>query len=380
MSKVGKRSLRSAFALSAGLSVIVLTPTLSAQLVGRGSASATTQSASPMTSNIMTAAEAVAYWTPERMASARPVGPLTVSTGGALAAPAANRATGAPGFTNGVPPGGEEAPTLPLASPGGGGGIGTLAVGYHTPIPFTRWQYFAIYKRYPIYPVGKLFFSNDGGNWVCSGSVIAVNTVWTAGHCTSNTDGTHQWSTNVLFCPVYDNGAPNPGVGCWAGLSLSTWNQWFTYNSLEWDMGSIGMSTCGTVNCMSIGNFTGWLGFAWNYPEEQHWMHFGYPQGAPFNGNKIQVCASEFGYEDSDGNNQSGPNSLATGCDQTGGSSGGPWIMSWGLPGQIGGGAGNWVNGHQDWYHTAFPNEINTPYFDTRACTLANAQGLGATC
>jgi len=318
------------------------------------------------------AAQTVAYWTPERMASAveAPLGKadgnhtINVIPDGAPA--------GAPGSAGGADVGSAQINGPSLVS--GGGGTGLLSVPYHTPIPFTRWQYFAVYKRYPIYPVGKLFFTNLGINYVCSGSVIYTNTVWTAGHCVANTEGGNQFSTNVLFCPVYDTGA-NPGVGCWAAATLTTWPAWINNGSYEWDMGGINLSTCGTQNCTSIANVTGYLGFAWNQIEEQHWMHFGYPQGSPFNGNKIQVCASEFGYEDSEGNNQGGHNSLASGCDQTGGSSGGPWIISWGLPGQIGGGAGNYVNGHQDWLHTAFPNEINTPYFDTRACNIAFAAG-----
>jgi len=315
-------------------------------------------------------AQTLSYWTSERMATAIHA-PLMHTSASSPQSVDATAVTATPRGVAGVKPGQTTQGAVPLV----GGDTGLLAVPYHTQIPFTRWQYFAVYKRYPIYPVGKLFFTNNGIDYVCSGSVIYVNVVWTAGHCVANTDSTHQTSTNLLFCPVYDTGA-NPGVGCWAGIDSVTWAEWSQFNSFEWDMGVIRTTSCGTQNCTDIGNITGSLGFLWNAGYEQHWMHFGYPQGAPFNGNKIQVCASEFGYQDSDGNNQGGPNSAASGCDETGGSSGGPWIVSWGLPGQVGGGAGNYLNGHQDWYHTDFPTEINSPYFDSRACQLAEMEGV----
>jgi len=362
---IRKQAISGTVSLLTALCIVTMVPTPSSAQVPVDSQSSGVQ--------MQTAADIYAYWTKERMAAARPVTGLVANSASAAQAQfAASALTGAPGASAGALPGKPQLAAAAIQA-SGENGIEPLAVPYHTFSPFTRWQYFAKYTKYPITTIGKVFFTNNGGNYVCSGSVIYTNIVWTAGHCTSNTDFTHQFDTNFLFCPQYDNGTTP--MGCWASVNLWTWPAWITNNSFEWDMGAAVMSNCGTVFCTDISNVTGYLGFAWNQGYEQHWVHFGYPQGSPFNGNKIQVCASEFGYQDSDGNNQGGPNSAESGCDQTGGSSGGPWLISFGLPGQIGGGGGNYVNGHQDWLHTAFPFEINTPYFDSRACTLAEAAG-----
>jgi hypothetical protein len=101
-------------------------------------------------------------------------------------------------------------------------------------------------------------------------------------------------------------------------------------------------------------------------------VSLGYPQAAPFNGGKIEVCLSSLGYADDGG--ASAPNSVAIGCDMTGGSSGGPWILGFGrFGGQPGGNAALWINGHNDWRHTAIVNEMASPYYDCRTVTLYNA-------
>jgi len=317
------------------------------------------------------AASAQAYWTPARMAAAKPVN-ITTSVAAKPSSAAAATATGPPGSSPGFVPAGLRSGPSGGAATSSQSGATPLSQCYHCAIPFTQYYYFAKYRAYPVSTVAKIFFTNNGGNYVCSGSVIGDHTVWTAGHCTSNTDGTHQFDTSMLVCPSYNAGV-NPAVGCWSAVQFWTYTHWISDGSFEWDMGGVIMSNCGTVHCQSIGSFTGTLGFAWNWSEDNNFTAFGYPQASPFNGNYIVTTQSEFGYEDSEGNNQGGPNSIAIGSSQTGGSSGGPWIWQFGT--------GNYVNGHNDWRHTAFPNEMNSPYFDSRACTIAvDAQAFSATC
>ena len=120
-----------------------------------------------------------------------------------------------------------------------------------------------------------------------------------------------------------------------------------------------------------IGDFTGWLGLAWNWGN-QNWVAMGYPATPPFTGNKIEVCASSLGYADNAG--PATPDSVAIGCDMTGGSSGGPWILGFGrFPTQPGGNAALWINGHNDWRHLAVPDEMNSPYYDCFVVALYNA-------
>ncbi len=67
----------------------------------------------------------------------------------------------------------------------------------------------------------------------------------------------------------------------------------------------------------------------------QHWVGHGLPAGRSFAGGKIIMAASPYGYDDN-----WPPDavlSVAMGSDLTGGSSGGPWIIQYGLPGQVAG-------------------------------------------
>jgi V8-like Glu-specific endopeptidase len=329
-----------------------------------------------------TLAELEAYWT-DRMASAQPK-VMTTSE-----AP-----TKQEGTVESVPTSSGE---LRVARMNANGSVSEQSVSvdgapqaltepFHAPIPFSRWQYFAKYN--PNSPGGgtniaastqaKMFFTQNGGNFVCSASVIGPDAVWTAGHCVN--DGSETFSTNVLFCPSHDNGAPLPGVGCWAAESLVTSAVWHFSGDLDYDVGAADVADTGTDNATLIGNFTGWLGFAYAPVAEGtseafnfHFHSFGYPQGAPFNGQKIHVCASSLGYQDAA--NAGGQDSKAIGCDMTGGSSGGPWIIGLARhPSQIGGipspGFANTVFGHNDWRHTDEPGEMASPPFNCLAVVV----------
>jgi V8-like Glu-specific endopeptidase len=317
----------------------------------------------------MTPAQTYKYWTPQRMASAIEVPAPNVPEGPVPAATAAS--AGGSGTSPGF------APKKLIEGPTGGPPVSPVPAGaqsltepYHGFIPYTRWYYFAKYLTFPVSTVAKVFFTNNGGNYVCSGATIYTNIVNTAGHCVANTDGTHVFDSSALVCPSYNAGV-NPAQGCWAATNFWTTTVWLNTGSFEYDMGMIITSTCGTVHCNSIAASTGYLGYAYGQGYDQDQTAFGYPQASPFDGNYIVVCNSQFGYQDSDGNNQGGPNSAAIGCDTTGGTSGGPWIIRFG--------SNNWLNGHNDWRHTAFPQEMNSPYYDSRWCSLVNAAGRPCT-
>jgi V8-like Glu-specific endopeptidase len=310
------------------------------------------------------AGQTKAYWTAARMASAKDV--TTLIRSGTPQAGSQSILSGTPGMAPSWSPAGLSEVATGPAPQQQPSGISPTSQCQFCFIPFTRYYYFAKYRTYPVSTVGKLFFTNNGGNYVCSASVVYTNTLDTAGHCVSNTDGTHQWDSNALFCPSYNAGV-NGAVGCWAANYFVAWNQWITDGSFEWDFGGINTVTCGTVHCGPVANTTGYLGVAWNQGEDQNFTAFGYPQASPFDGNYIVVSQSEFGYETSSGNNDGGPNSIAIGNDMTGGSSGGPWILGFG--------GGNWVNGHNDWKWNSLPQAMNSPYVDARDCQVWSAAG-----
>jgi V8-like Glu-specific endopeptidase len=324
-----------------------------------------------------TVAEVAAYWTEARMEQAQPY-PMPTRSGAPSTAegtltPMAEP-TGAPGAVAGALPGGAplgtavpETSTEPQHTP------------YHDFIPYTRWSLIGRYDKYPNWTILKMFFSQDHdgngtlSNFVCSASTMGPDEAWTAGHCvTNNLSGAGAnagFSTNVLVCPVYDNGV-HAANGCWGSDTVVTLTAYRNGGNGNLDFGAIDTSNTGTVVNNLLGNHTGWLGFAWNQSRNQHWVGMGYPAGAPFAGGKIIMAASGYGYDD-----DWPPDAVlgvAMGSNLTGGSSGGPWIISYGLPGQVAGGGNNFINGHNDWKWNTEPEAMVSPYFDCRPMAIYN--------
>jgi len=320
-----------------------------------------------------TPAQVQAYWTPQRMAAARPM-PLGQMSSHGDAADSPSKPTGPPGSRPGRTPSGVASGPAGLS----GDARSPEHQTYHVQPPFDRWQYFARYRSpvgaNPPYisTVSKMFFTQYNVNYVCSATVIHVDGVLTAGHCVhaGNGDLVNGWSTNMLICPSWDNGAQHFYVGCWVGENAVVYTDWANTGddpNYEIDFGSVATADTGTLRPNQIGVTTGWAGLAWNFPRDEHWMAFGYPAGAPFNGDKIITAASEYGYDD-DSNTSAvapynQPDSVSMGNDMTGGSSGGVWFKDFGT--------GWYANGHNDWRHTAFPNEMNSPYYDDRVPPIA---------
>jgi hypothetical protein len=222
---------------------------------------------------------------------------------------------------------------------------------------------------YPTSTIAKMFFTQDHdgngttNNFVCTAEVINVDRVSTAGHCVNNglngAGANGGWSTNVSFCPSYNAGGVNAQRGCWGSIQLATTGEWFVNGNLDRDLGgSHSVQGNAVWPGSDIGAVTGWLGRAWNWSWE-HNVSFGYPVGAawpggtaPFPGYHIITCSGTAWYTNNWG---TGADSKYIGCDMTGGSSGGPWILGLGhpnssfhyatLPGSPDPGDGQWLNG-----------------------------------
>jgi hypothetical protein len=292
------------------------------------------------------AAQAQAYWTPERFESAIPrdatqiLTPDELASGQATLAPYANMGPPMvhPGWSGeGEPPPPDlvyelstddahemlqsepasygVAPTNPKDGPYG---------------PFQRYAMHGTYKAFPRSIHGKLFFTLEGGNYVCSASVVGKSIIITAGHCMSS--GTGVWATNFAFCPGYTNGAQNPFMGCYYGYQAAILpSRWHTSGDPDYDYGCLVTPNTGSVVANKVGIATGgWAGWAVNFTDFSL-NQFGYPQGSPFNGNSIQQAGSVVWYNwDATAGNQV---SNVIGSDLTGGSSGGGWFLSWRAPG-----------------------------------------------
>lgn len=299
---------------------------------------------------VETVAEGEEYWTAERMANAIPM-PMPVLDG-PLPTGAAD-----PSVYAGVEP------HYTLPSGGGpetafGGGIEPMFDEWYVyPPPYTSYEEFGKLKKYPLHTVGKLFFTQYGLDYVCSGAVAWDNVVWTAGHCVHAGDNSGSgWSYNVKFVPAYRNGvAP---YGNWKGIMLVTSYDWYLNglpSGLDNDLGAI---TIKPKSGVDIGNTVGWLGFATDVGLPWHFTQYGYPAQAPFTGQVLwTVNSSSAGIDTTAGFS---PQPHYTGNDMTGGSSGGPWVI---LQSKYGG----WINGHNDYKYSGSNEAMFSPYFSSAA-------------
>lgn len=233
----------------------------------------------------------------------------------------------------------------------------TVAGGYGYPAPFTRFEVPWPYTDYPLVTIGKVFFTQNGGNYVASAASIGNYAIFTAGHVVHAGDGKPSgWSTNLVFVPAYKDGAAPLGV--WRASWLATRVTWYNNGNPGGLTEDFGGGVLQPLNGRSLSQAVGWLGFQWNWPREQHWFEFGYPAAAPFNGNRLNAVAASYAYDGS----VTGIPPVATGSDLTGGCSGGPWLR--------GAFSGNWANGVNSYRLTSRPLEMNSPYFDDRAKSL----------
>lgn len=295
------------------------------------------------------AAEAAAeYWTPARMAAAKPLD-MTGPVAGAAAPESAAEAVGSPGSIPGIAVG------------GGGTGLSSAATEAAISVPRP-------YTNNPDKTVGKVFFTIPGqGNFVCSGTAVNSTNkslVWTAGHCVENgTAGGYH--TNWVFVPAYSSSfnGQRP-YGTWTARFLNTLNGWALNGDLRYDQGAV------VVNRLAgqrLVDRIGGQGLAWNQNATKFRNAFGYPQAFPFNGFTQWRC---------NGTNTRDvfmpaldrPLKLNN-CNLTGGSSGGPWLIN--LPAS---GLG-YVNGVNSYKYNNNPNAMYSPYFGVGTLNLLNAMG-----
>ncbi|NUO10411.1 MAG: trypsin-like serine protease [Candidatus Brocadia sp.] len=234
-------------------------------------------------------------------------------------------------------------------------------LGYTYPFPFTRFYVLtSLYSTYPYKTIGKVFFTEAGANYVCSGSSIGGRAVLTAGHCVCN--GNKVWHTNWTFVPAYrDNSRP---YGTWAAESLTTFADYLNYKKPCRDVGFA--VTKYNSSGQKLSSVVGSLGFAWNFNVAQvHWNSFGYPAESPFNGRKLVECQASHAVSDSPGGCT--PATIGIGCDMTGGSSGGPWIKNFNSSVS---GMYNYANGLNSYGYSTQPGAMYSPYFDTEVKKL----------
>lgn len=222
------------------------------------------------------------------------------------------------------------------------------------------------YTQTPEQAVGKLFFTQNGTDYVCSASAVNSTNkrlVWTAGHCVS--DGEGNFSTNVLFIPAYQSGTDNAEpYGRWSACQLFTTTAWHQRENYGRDLGAI--EACDNSNSEKLHDVVGSLGYLANARRRQTWRIFGYPAESPFDGTRMIACISPFGQRDS----SVSPATNGVGCDMTGGSSGGPWLANYATD-ETGDNV-NQINGNTSYGYSDQPNVLYSPYFGNAFVNLRN--------
>ena len=216
--------------------------------------------------------------------------------------------------------------------------------------PFTRYEP-ATYN--PAH--GKVFFSDGAANYVCSGTALTSgneSVVWTAGHCVN--EGPGAFYTNWAFVPAYKDGA-RP-YGTWTARTLLTTSAWGQSGDFGYDVGAAVVNTnAGATLTDTVGS----RGAAFNQAAEQHYLSHGYPAAPPFSGGRMFICEADLGTRDTSAN----PPTMGIGCDMTGGSSGGGWVV------------GNDVLSVNSYGYSNQPNVMYGPYQDAIAQQLYAAAG-----
>ncbi len=343
----------------------------------------------------------LSYWTPEQLASARPMDLL-----------AADRAN--PGQPQAlVPQGplGAAEGALPVLNPANpvddASAIHYPDAGAQSALPldFTYAYPFNTYAdpnnlKFPLVTVGTLFFTMGGYNYRCSASVIRPHTLITARHCVYDYD-TGTWATNVMFYPGWNAGKPSLKYGSWVYRTLATWVS--GAGGYNYDIGFVqladkaGYGCNGSSGTPPVEFYTGYLGYTWNgsYTNRQ-WTIVGFPavkaaNGAPYDGKfLIRTDAATGHINDDIGGDFT--NTVEVGSDQTGGTSGGPWIIGhnpavtakrkYSGNNLLGSPSGNYANGVNSFKFTSpsHPLAINGPeFFDYNFKTLLDF-AVGLTC
>ena len=181
---------------------------------------------------------------------------------------------------------------------------------------------------------GKVLFTMNGSNWVCSGSAVndtrgTFSLVLTAGHCAyDETNG--GFATNWMYVPSFDTSptftCASATYGCWTAVGLVVdsgfagaggFNTRATVH--DFAMAIVGNGTNGTqLDASPRGSYP----IAYPAITTGDTVHaFGYPAAGRYHGNDLTYCTGPT-FNDQYNSNLT----WGIACNMTGGSSGGPWL------------------------------------------------------
>jgi len=217
---------------------------------------------------------------------------------------------------------------------------------------------------------GKIFV-DLGHGWTeyCSGTAVASDNkslVLTAGHCVygpgpRRQDRRRHWfNRKLVFVPGYHDGkAP---YGRWVARRIFTTPQWKQSADSAYDLGA---AVVRPIRGKYLDDVVGHQGIWFNGPRNTNYLSGGYPAEPPFVGERLWVCKAPYGGIDT----SETPATTGIGCDMTGGSSGGGWLISLNTQGR---GLG-WLFGVNSYGYGAHSTVMYSPYFGGAAQQFWNS-------
>lgn len=228
-------------------------------------------------------AEADEFWTPKRLAQARPIDLPTSGTAG-------------------------RTESEPKAIPGS--------------VPFSSTA-IAFTGKYPNRTHGKLFGVMGDSIYTCSGTLVGSGSgamLTTAGHCVVD-PATRTGASYLVFAPAYTNGTFPYNI--WPVTNVITNRDWALKSNLNYDFAYLRIVP-------GLQKAIGSRGIAFNQPVKQRIDAYGYPAEGPspdYNGENMIRCNSGYVPDKERDRFHRGPSSIGMRCDMQGGASGGGFVI-----------------------------------------------------
>ena len=147
-------------------------------------------------------------------------------------------------------------------------------------------------------------------------------------------------------------------MGVYVAEDLVTSSAWANSGDFSYDFGA---AIVGPSGGTALTDRVGGRGITFNYSRWQNYHSYGYPAAPPFTGERLWRCNSPLQTSD----NSASPATMGIGCDMTGGSSGGGWIV------------GNNVCSVNSYGYSNQPNVMYGPYLGSVAQSVYNAAAAG---
>lgn len=188
-------------------------------------------------------------------------------------------------------------------------------------------------KSYPSRAAGKLFFNTPSGPKVCSASLIKRGLIVTAAHCVAQF-GSNQFYSGFQFVPGFRNGVAPYGIWNWTKVYavasyLNGTDPCTPEASGVQCENDVAVIIVATKDNRYPGTKTGWYGYGYDgygfiAEYTTHITQIGYP--VCLDNGLIQQRNDSMGFVGDEA-----PNNTLIGSLMCGGSSGGPWLVNFGM-------------------------------------------------